>query len=145
MGSDCISSRSLLIFLLYIKVSSNKDSPSYIVLKYRYFWLKFIATIRSALLVCPLCCLLTRVLWHRNRHCSRKNTSLATLLSGDVSKACADLTTSLGAAILERTPPFYARLLARHRRDFTFDTGWEGRHHWRRKWYTWESQTKTVK
>ena len=58
----------------YIKVSSNKDSPSYIVLKYSFFFLlKFIATLLSALLVRPPCCLLAHVLWRRKRHSSRKN------------------------------------------------------------------------
>ena len=37
----------------YIKVSSSKDSPSYFILKCRYFLKKFIATCPSALLVCP--------------------------------------------------------------------------------------------
>ena len=81
-------------------ISSNKDSPSYIILKYRYFWLKFIATLHSALLVHPPCCLLAHVLWRRKRRSSRNNISLATLLSGGFSRACADLTTSLGADIL---------------------------------------------
>ena len=57
----------------YIKVSSNKDSPSYIILKYRYFWLKFIAPLCSAFIVRPPCCLLACVLWRIKSHGLRKN------------------------------------------------------------------------
>ena len=45
-------------------------------------------------------CLQARVVWRRKSHTSRKNISLSTLLSG-FPGACADLTTSMGAAILD--------------------------------------------
>ena len=57
---------------------------------------------------CLSAMLFTSVCYHdvENFIAHEKNISLGTILAGGFSRECADLTTSLGAGILERTAPF---------------------------------------
>ena len=61
------------MFCPLINVCSNKDSSSYLVLKYKCLFTEFIASWPSALLVLLPCCILAHVLWRRKHHSSWKN------------------------------------------------------------------------